>query len=193
MSIGGTGIRSAGSEQVVGLRWHRRLEHDRAAELRNGTRPLSGIPRAPASNNWWQMKSWCAPGGKPVVASWDRSFFYVSDPNTYPSSYGVGDPNPFSAGWSLDYASSNPNFLVGIDDWWGTEQSGYSTDGGQTWNVFPTMPSFAGNTIGGTIAASSPTDIVWAPADGFAPVLHQGRRHHLEPRRAPRRHRLEHF
>ena len=28
------------------------------------------------------------PGGKPVVASWDRPFFYVSDPNAYPSTYG---------------------------------------------------------------------------------------------------------
>jgi hypothetical protein len=110
-----------------------------------------------------------APGGKPVVGSWDRSFFYISDPNTYPASYGVGAPNGFSAGWSIDYASSNPNFLVGINDWWGVEQSGYSSDGGQTWNLFPTMPSFAGTTIGGTIAASSPTDIVWAPADGVAP------------------------
>ena len=65
---------------VFGTRPCRRTAHR--------ARPLSGIPRAPASNNWWPMRSWCAPGGKPVVASWDRPFFYVSDPNTYPSSYG---------------------------------------------------------------------------------------------------------
>jgi hypothetical protein len=110
-----------------------------------------------------------APGGKPVLASWDRSFFYISDPNSYPSSYGAGAPNPFSMGWSIDYASSSPGFLVGINDWWGVEQSGYSSDGGQTWHMFPTMPSFAGTAIGGSIAASSPTDIVWAPANGAAP------------------------
>ena len=75
-----------------------------------------------------------APGGKPVVASWDRPFFYVNDPNSYPSNYGVGNPQSFSAGWSIDYASSDPSFLVGINDWWGVEQSGYSVDGGQTWN-----------------------------------------------------------
>ena len=46
---------------------------------------------------------------------------------------------------------------------------GNSTDGGQTWKLFPTMPPFAGKAISGTIAASSPTDIVWAPADGFQP------------------------
>ena len=49
-------------------------------------------------------------------------------------------PNPFSAGWSVDYASSNPNFIVGIADWWGTEQSGYSTDGGQTWQHLRDLP-----------------------------------------------------
>jgi photosystem II stability/assembly factor-like uncharacterized protein len=109
------------------------------------------------------------PGGHPVLASWDRSFFYVSDPSVFPSSYGVANQNPFAAGWSLDYASSKPSFLVGIADWWGTEESGYSTNGGQTWQVFKSFPAFAGKTIGGTIAASSPTDIIWAPADGYTP------------------------
>jgi hypothetical protein len=110
-----------------------------------------------------------APGGHPVLASWDRPFFYVSDPTQYPSNYLAPHAGSFAAGWSVDYASSNPNVLVGIADWWGNEESGYSTDGGQTWQLFPTMPSFAGTTMGGTIAASSPTDIVWAPADGLAP------------------------
>jgi hypothetical protein len=106
--------------------------------------------------------------GHPVLASWDRAFFYVNDPNSYATTYGPV-ANAFAMGWSLDYASSNPNFVAGIADWWGIEESGYSTDGGQTWNLFPTMPAFAGKTIGGTIAVSSPTDIVWAPADGFQP------------------------
>ncbi len=109
------------------------------------------------------------PGGNPVVASWDRSFFSVADPNTPATTYGVSGQKAFAAGWSIDYASSNPTFLVGIADWWGVEESGYSTDGGQNWQVFPTEPPFAGQTIGGTIAASSATDIVWAPADGIAP------------------------
>jgi photosystem II stability/assembly factor-like uncharacterized protein len=109
------------------------------------------------------------PGGHPVLASWDRSFFYVSDPSAYPSTYGVAGQKAFAAGWSLDYASSQPSFLVGIADWWGIEESGYSTNGGQSWQVFKNYPAFAGKTIGGTIAASSPTDIIWAPADGYAP------------------------
>ena len=40
------------------------------------------------------------------------------------------------AGCSIDYASSNPSFLVGLADNWGTESSGYSTNGGQTWTTF---------------------------------------------------------
>jgi hypothetical protein len=106
------------------------------------------------------------PGGHPVVGSWDRAFFYVNNPDTPPATVAVPG---FAAGWSLDYASTNPNFVVGIADWWGVEKSGYSTDGGQSWNLFPTMPLFAGNTIGGTIAASSPQEIIWAPANGYAP------------------------
>src|SRR6185437_11824024 len=95
------------------------------------------------------------PGGHPVLASWDRPFVYEANPDSFASSYGPVN-GKFAAGWSLDYASSEPSFVVGIADWWGNEESGYSTNGGQTWSLFPTMPSFAGKTIGGSIAASSP-------------------------------------
>ena len=109
------------------------------------------------------------PGGDPVVASWDRGFFYISNPNTYPSTY--GPDNSFVAGWSLDYASSDPSFLVGIADWYGTEELGYSTNGGQTWTPFATFipGATSGDFMGGTIAASSPENIIWAPADNTQP------------------------
>jgi len=106
-----------------------------------------------------------APGGDPVVASWDRGFFYINNANAYPSTYGPVNGS-FVAGWSLDYASSNPGFLVGIADWWGNEESGYSTNGGLTWSPFQTELT---DVIGGTIAASSPTNIIWAPANGTQP------------------------
>ena len=91
-------------------------------------------------------------------------------PNTYPSAYAPWTGGNLREGFSIDYASSNPSFLVGLADNWGTESSGYSTDGGQTWKVFPSFPAGAASSfIGGTIAASTPTDIVWAPAGGVQP------------------------
>ena len=110
------------------------------------------------------------PGGNPVLASWDRPFFYISNPNAYPSTYGPVSSGNIVAGWSIDYASSNPSFVVGIADWWGTEESGYSTNGGQTWTAFPSfIPGAGTNFMGGTIAASTPENIIWAPADEQQP------------------------
>jgi hypothetical protein len=110
------------------------------------------------------------PGGDPVLASWDRPFFYISDANAYPSTYGPVETSSVVAGWSIDYASTDPSFLVGIADWFGTEESGYSTDGGQTWTAFPTfIPGAGTDFIGGTIAASTPENIIWAPADNTQP------------------------
>ena len=91
------------------------------------------------------------PGGHPIIASWDRPFFYISDPDTYPSTYGPVSGS-FAAGWSLDYASSDPSFIVGIADWWGVEESGYSANGGQTWKAFVTYPpTLANGKIGGAL------------------------------------------
>ena len=132
------------------------------------------------------------PGGDPVLASWDRAFFYMANPNVYPSTYGPVDSGQFAAGWSIDYASSDPSFLVGIADWWGTEESGYSTNGGQTWTPFPSFIPGAGTSfIGGTIAASSPTDIIWAPAGGDRSLLHPQWRRNLERHHSPGRFQLE--
>ena len=56
------------------------------------------------------------PGGNPVVASWDRPFFYISNLNAYPSTYGPVDSVNINAGWSVDYASSDPSFIAGLID-----------------------------------------------------------------------------
>ena len=110
------------------------------------------------------------PGGNPVLASQDRPFIYISNLNAYPSNYGPVMGDTIVAGWSLDYASSDPSFLVGIADQWGVEELGYSTNGGQTWTPFASFIPGAGNSfIGGTIAASTPSNIIWAPADGYDP------------------------
>jgi 20S proteasome alpha/beta subunit len=148
----------------------------------NATTPAQGVnPSAyPYSDITWNDQSvgieqlvanqiLVPPGGKPVLASWDRPFFYISDPNQYPTTYGPIDNSTMSAGWSVDYASSTPSFLVGIADFWGAEQSGYSTDGGQTWTQFATEPASTAHTIGGSIAASTPNEVVWVPANGVQP------------------------
>ena len=58
------------------------------------------------------------PGGNPVLAQYDRPFFVITNPNAYPSTYGPVDRDTITAGFSVDYASSNPSFIVGLADWW---------------------------------------------------------------------------
>jgi hypothetical protein len=113
-------------------------------------------------------------GSSPILASWDRPFFKITNPSSYPSTYGPVQSSNIVAGWSLDYASSNPSFVVGIAEGNGGEESGYSTDGGSTWTYFASAPASGLN--GGTIAASTPQNIIWAPASGRQPyyTLNQG-------------------
>jgi hypothetical protein len=115
----------------------------------------------------WQIVA--PPGGSPVLASMDRAFFQITDPTAYPSTYGPVMGGTTATGYSLDYASSTPSFLVGIAEW-STDQSGYSSDGGKTWTQFQTkIPGAAVTSLGGTIAASTPTNIIWAEAGGHDP------------------------
>jgi hypothetical protein len=106
------------------------------------------------------------PGGKPVVANWDFGVFYVNNTDVFPAAHGTVN-GKFAAGWSIDWASSNPSFIVGLVSWWNGQRSGYSTDGGQTWTPFPTYPPSVA--IGGSIAAASPTDFVWVPENNLTP------------------------
>lgn len=109
------------------------------------------------------------PGGKPLVGSWDRPVFRIEDPDVYPSTHGPDRVDAIQMGWGLDYASSDPNFVVGLFNWW-KEDSGYSTDGGKTWNKFASYPPlFSAGKIGGSIAASTPQNIVWVPNNGGRP------------------------
>src|SRR5262249_26381849 len=55
-------------------------------------------------------------------------------------------------------------------NWWGIEKSAFSTDGGQNWMPFATYPPATANAkIGGSIAASTPKNIVWAPSNNSLP------------------------
>jgi hypothetical protein len=104
-------------------------------------------------------------GSSPILCSWDRPFFKISNLSSYPSTYGpVNSTTPIKCG-TIDYASSNPSFVVGIADVGNSEESGYSTDGGATWTNFASAPpNVPGTCQGGTIAASTPQNIIWAPA-----------------------------
>ncbi|HVH18029.1 MAG TPA: hypothetical protein VNF72_07000 [Myxococcota bacterium] len=122
------------------------------------------------------------PGGKPVLASWDRALFRIDDPSGFPSSH--GPTRRFNMGWQVDYASSDPNTLVAfVSDLRGQGgdgldlQSSFSHDGGRTWVPFPTMPldsRSSWETFGfGTGAASSPKNVLWVPSGKRAPYVTQ--------------------
>jgi photosystem II stability/assembly factor-like uncharacterized protein len=109
------------------------------------------------------------PGGKPLVASWDRPIFYVADPDAFPADHGPDNQNAIVMGWALDYASTDPRTIVGIFNW-GVEKSGYSSDGGRTWQPFASHPpTIADGKLGGGIAAATPDNIVWSPSNNSPP------------------------
>lgn len=114
------------------------------------------------------------PEGNPVTAHWDRPIFYHADPDQFPTEHGVSPR--FNSSWDLDYSAENPSFLVGIvsDHRFCCESDGqayqgvYSTDGGQTWDLFE---AFKNNTqpadlkFGNIAVAANDTDnIVWLPS-----------------------------
>jgi hypothetical protein len=108
-------------------------------------------------------------GSTPILASWDRPFFNISSLTSYPSTYGPLNSDTIQMGWSLDYASSSPGTIFGLSNWSG-EHSGYTTNNGVSWTTFPSAPPGYGSTyIGGTIAASTPTNIVYAIAGQTQP------------------------
>jgi photosystem II stability/assembly factor-like uncharacterized protein len=116
------------------------------------------------------------PGGRPVLASWDRPLFYSADPDAFPAQHGPNNANAIVMGMQVDYASTAPSFLAAIAEFWGVEQSGWSEDGGRTWTRFATVPPWS--TVGfGTLAVSTPDNVVWVPSNKRAPyyTLDRGR------------------
>jgi Bacterial Ig domain/Purple acid Phosphatase, N-terminal domain len=104
----------------------------------------------------------------PILASWDHAVF-TSNLTSYPSIVGPIAGGNVVAGWSIDYASSNPNFIAVLADGTyagGPQGSAYSTNDGQTWTLFPNLPY---DTFGGNIAVSTPTNLIFADAGGAQP------------------------
>jgi hypothetical protein len=110
------------------------------------------------------------PGGSILVGSGDRPVFYIDDPDRYPTNHGPDNENAIISGFALDYAASAPNFIAGIFNWIGKERSAYSIDGGKNWKQFLSKPADAvSGKIGGSIAVSTPLNIVWVAGNNGNP------------------------
>jgi hypothetical protein len=106
------------------------------------------------------------PTGGPVGAFWDRAVFYLNPLASYKSAYGPNytGANGIEMGWSIDYATSSSSYIALLSNW-GETDSAYSTDGGQTWTAYANFPNLVGTTIGGSIAASTPDNVVFSAAN----------------------------
>jgi hypothetical protein len=106
------------------------------------------------------------PRGRPIVASWDRPAFTVTNPNVYQSRYGINNVNEIQHGASCDWSSMSPSTIVCIADSSTADSSGYSNDGGTTWKTFAAVPREIDSTYyGGSIAASTRENFVWVPSN----------------------------
>ena len=100
---------------------------------------------------------WSVPGGATLVTAWDRQVFRSTNPDTFPSVHGTN--TAFAYGASAEHAVNDIDF-VAVSSGWFTNESAYSTDGGVTWNDFPTLPSWANAPLG-HIAVSTDQNMVW--------------------------------
>lgn len=105
-----------------------------------------------------------SPGGKTLYLAWDRPIFTVNNPDVFPTQHGPNKKHSILMGWDADYSLSDGKFIVALMNWWNRDESGYSTDGGETWNKFGSVPPevlVSGGKVGGGIAVSTPDNIVW--------------------------------
>ena len=110
------------------------------------------------------------PGGKPIYLAWDRPIFRIDNPDVYPRTHGPDNKVAIISGWGGDYSPTDPNFIVALINFWGVDESGYSTDGGQTWQQFAAKPTeLAAGKIGGSIAAGSSDNFMWLPNNNGNP------------------------
>ena len=113
------------------------------------------------------------PGGDPIVSCMDRQQFTVASPTAQPSDYGISQKDLIVAGWSVDWASALPSTIVALNNWFGPDDSGYSSDGGSTWHLFASPPTGSGRSwSGGQIAASTSTNFCVLPGTGAATIYY---------------------
>ena len=103
------------------------------------------------------------PGGALVIAVQDRGTFYLPNPTSYPSTQGPTNRVAINHGWALDYAKTDPSYIVGIFG----SRTWHSTNRGKTWTINPAQ--VPGVNMGGAIAVATPKNIVWFPANNGTP------------------------
>jgi hypothetical protein len=115
------------------------------------------------------------PGGAPVGATMDLGAFHFSDPDSYTAQR--SQPT-MSATWALDWCAKDPKFIAGIfrgvlEFMPHFKASGFSTDGGVTWQRFAALDTgrLPADLDYGCVAVSAqdPANIVWLPATGKLP------------------------
>lgn len=116
------------------------------------------------------------PGGTIVAFAQDRPEFYLNSLTQYPSTHGLANPqaNAIIYGYSGDWAQSSPSTIVGMGtEPFGsfTDESGISTNGGQTFTAFASIPTTPSSNRGGCIAATTPSAILWAPTNVTTPFV----------------------
>ena len=137
----------------------------------NGTRRLFGMTRASGSNSWLPARLSCRRAAirLSLPGTGHSSTSVIPTPTPRPMARGRGKTCPRA--FRSIMPRRTPSFLVGLADYWGRENSGYSTDGGQTGICSPAFRTGASSRfIGGTIAASTPTNIIWAPPVVCSPI-----------------------
>ena len=149
-----------------------------------------GVARAEASGKPYKFADWSAgieelcvvsittpPGGRPIVATWDKPFWRVESSAAYSNnfSYPVPQGKTYSANLvafssSVDFARDDPKFLVGLVAPSAEAAPGYSEDGGRSWQAFAAAPA-TGWGHGGWIAASGRKNFVLLPSNNAAGVF----------------------
>ncbi len=126
------------------------------------------------------------PGGSPLYFAWDRPVFKLDNPDVFPATHGPNRKYSINMGWSGDYAIDDPKFVVGLMNWWGLEESGYSTDGGTSWTKFGGVPAdVAAGKIGGSIAVGTRDNMVWLPNNNANPWVTRDRGNTWQPITVP--------
>lgn len=112
------------------------------------------------------------PGGNPIFTYWDKPTFPAQDANTLDAPIRslplvITSPGDVQHGWDVSYAADNPQWLAMNCNWSG-ERSCYSTDGGQSWTLFPTTPPFY--VLGQGIAVGNTGNVILMRSGGGWPV-----------------------